>query len=124
MSAQAYGPYFEQENPQERKNNALVTNQRFGETLVAGRTPERPAALFQRLDLPTADDPRAQFRPTVWWPTSAVPLPPHLEQWDVREARPVDAGQAGIVFPFVRSDWSEPFAVSALPLVHAPSPAL
>ncbi|MPY91965.1 MAG: hypothetical protein GEV08_02550 [Acidimicrobiia bacterium] len=123
-SGQVFGLYFERDDRQRGGDEALETIQELGGELVRGRAPQLPASFFRRMPLPVADDPRARFCPRVWWPSKVVPAPQGLPDVAVHESEPVDAGAAGLILAFVRSDWTMPFASSDLPLSEFPAPAV
>ena len=90
----------------------------FSEPLVAGEKSSLPVYLFSKIGLPIAGDAKAQYRTTVWWPSS-IRRPRKLDHTTVIATTVSTAGLAGLVVPFVRSDWSEPMALGQLPFSGA-----
>jgi hypothetical protein len=118
-----FNKYFEIADPTAPADSHLDTVRTSARSLAEGQAPLLPASTFHRLSLPIADDPRARFRTDIWWP-SIVPAPEDVAVHShMHDAHAVGVAPAGVVVPFVRSDWSMPFAASVLPLCEA-SPAV
>ena len=97
----------------------------FADKLVAGQPPRLPAQLFSRMALPVADDPRARYSTRVWWPAAALTCP--ATNSNVERVEIDHDNRDALILPFIRTDWSQPFALHRLPIAptrpHAQRPA-